>query len=45
MKDEKDLKKVNEEEKEVEGYVYCDSHKEKCMNDCVPSGPFLSPLQ
>lgn len=53
MKDEKDLKKGNgtnveeatEKEKEdsVEGYDYCDSHQQRCSNDCFGT-PVLSHL-
>lgn len=47
MENEKDLIKGTEECKEneesVEGYSYCDSHKERCLNDCSGS-PFISVL-
>ena len=42
MKDEKDLKKVNEEGQDVEGYDYCDTTRERCLNDCIGGGPVLS---
>ena len=37
----------NEKQEEVEGYSYCDSHKQRCLNDCGGGGnatPFLSDL-
>lgn len=28
---------------DIEGYPYCDSEKERCMNDCSPlGGAFMS---
>ena len=53
MSDERTLKKGNGEQpevenpEEVEGYAYCDSHKQRCLNDCGGGGkasPFLSDL-
>ena len=53
MSDERTLKKGNGEKpenetgEEVEGYTYCESHKQRCLNDCGGSGkasPFLSDL-
>uniref|UniRef100_UPI0040563698 hypothetical protein n=1 Tax=Agathobacter sp. TaxID=2021311 RepID=UPI0040563698 len=54
MNEEKTLKKGNGEKpetkvnkEEVEGYAYCDSHKQRCLNDCGGNGsatPFLSDL-
>ena len=53
MSESKELKKgngeqpENEKQEEVEGYSYCDSHKQRCLNDCGAGGnatPFLSDL-
>lgn len=52
MSKEKDLKKgngttpeVEVTEEEVEGYAYCDSHKQKCLNDCsIIAPPVISEL-
>ncbi|MDT4377026.1 hypothetical protein RO787_27220 [Blautia coccoides] len=54
MSESKELKKGNGEQpenekqgEEVEGYAYCDSHKQRCLNDCGGNGnatPFLSDL-
>lgn len=52
MKEEKDLLKTNETVPEVEredngenleGYSYCDSHGQRCSNDCFGT-PALSHL-
>ncbi len=32
----------NENAEEVEGYVYCTTHKQKCLNDCAFGGPAIS---
>ena len=32
----------NQEEGNVEGYGYCTSNKQKCLNDCIFGGPALS---
>lgn len=29
------VKLTEEDHEEVEGYAYCDSHKERCLNDCI----------
>jgi len=53
MSNEKDnMKKGNGETPEttgdqedvVEGYAFCSTQKQKCNNDCIPSGPMLTPL-
>lgn len=51
MSEEKNLKKGNgeqmqqeETEESVEGYTYCSSHEQKCMNDCPPGNSFITPL-
>lgn len=53
MSENKALKKENGQkpkveitEEEVEGYAYCASFKQKCMNDCLPdyATPFLTDL-
>ena len=53
MSENKELKKGNgeqletENQEEVEGYAYCESHKQRCLNDCGGNGngtPFLSDL-
>uniref|UniRef100_UPI00405724FF hypothetical protein n=1 Tax=Agathobacter sp. TaxID=2021311 RepID=UPI00405724FF len=54
MDTDKELKKKNDRHpevensgEEVEGYAYCDSHKQRCLNDCGGNGsatPFLSDL-
>ena len=53
MSDDRTLKKGNgeqsetENQEEVEGYSYCNSHKSRCLNDCGGNGnatPFLSDL-
>ena len=51
MSEDKGTKKENGEQpvesEEVEGYAYCDSHKQRCLNDCGGNGnatPFLSDL-
>ena len=51
MSEDKETKKENGEQpvesEEVEGYAYCDSHKQRCLNDCGGNGnatPFLSDL-
>ncbi|MCP1103358.1 hypothetical protein M2454_001446 [Aequitasia blattaphilus] len=36
-----------EQDDEVEGYAYCNSHKSRCLNDCGGGGkatPFISDL-
>ena len=53
MSDEKDLKKGNGEKESrnedkdetVEGYAFCSSVKQKCLNDCIGGGPSLSYLK
>lgn len=51
MSETKELKKGNgekpenqgtEEEENVEGYGYCSTHKQKCLNDCAFGGPAIS---
>jgi len=52
MSDDKNLKKSNGETTEgnsekvenenVEGYAYCTTHKQKCLNDCAFGGPSIS---
>lgn len=53
MSETKDFKKGNGEQLEnketeedgegsVEGYGYCTSHKQKCLNDCAFGGPAIS---
>jgi len=50
MSDEKKLEIGNEEvventenkEQNVEGYAYCTTHKQKCLNDCAFGGPSIS---
>lgn len=32
----------NENAEAVEGYVYCTTHKQKCLNDCAFGGPAIS---
>lgn len=52
MNENKELKKENSQkpevettEEEVEGYAYCGTQKQKCLNDCPPyATPLLSPL-
>lgn len=54
MSENKELKKGNggqpeteEQREDVEGYAYCDSHKDRCLNDCGGGGnanPTLSDL-
>ncbi len=54
MSENKELKRGNGEQPEtekqgedVEGYAYCDSHKQRCLNDCGGGGnatSFLSDL-
>ena len=53
MSENKELKKGNgeqpetENQEEVEGYAYCNTHKSRCLNDCGGNGnatPFLSDL-
>ena len=54
MSDEKKAKQgklqkpeTQEQLEDVEGYAYCDSHKQRCLNDCGGGGdatPFLSDL-
>lgn len=29
----------------VEGYGYCVTHKQKCLNDCVFGGPAISHIE
>jgi len=53
MSDEKDLKKGNGEKESrnedkdetVEGYAFCSSVKQKCLNDCIGGEPSLSYLK
>ena len=33
---------TEQEEGNVEGYGYCTSNKQKCLNDCIFGGPALS---
>lgn len=53
MSEAKEFKKGNGEqpenqgteeegERSVEGYGYCTSHKQKCLNDCAFGGPAIS---
>ncbi len=51
MSETKEFKKGNgdqpenqgtEEEENVEGYGYCSTHKQKCLNDCAFGGPAIS---
>ena len=51
MSETKDFKKGNGERpetgnnddtEEVEGYGYCTTHKQKCLNDCIGGGPAIS---
>lgn len=30
------------EQEEIEGYSYCESTKQRCLNDCIGGGPVLS---
>ena len=32
----------NDNTEEVEGYGYCTTHKQKCLNDCAFGGPAMS---
>ncbi len=32
----------NDNTEEVEGYGYCTTHKQKCLNDCIGGGPAIS---
>lgn len=50
MSNEKNLKKGNgetpnteeQQNESVEGYAYCATHKQKCLNDCAFGGPAIS---
>ena len=53
MSETKDFKKGNgersengngEDTEDVEGYAYCATYKQKCLNDCVGGGPAISCL-
>ncbi len=33
---------TEEGEGNVEGYGYCSTHKQKCLNDCAFGGPAIS---
>lgn len=51
MSEEKNLKRENgenpegSEREDVEGYAFCSSKKNKCLNDCVVvDGPMISEL-
>ena len=53
MSEERELKKGNgqkpdkESKEDVEGYAYCATNKQRCLNDCGGNGnatPFLSDL-
>ena len=33
---------TEQEEGNIEGYGYCTSNKQKCLNDCIFGGPALS---
>lgn len=43
---EKAVELENHEYEEVEGYDYCNTHKQNCLKDCPPDNdtPFLSDL-
>ena len=34
--------KQEEKDDEAEGYAYCSTHKQKCLNDCAFGGPSVS---
>ena len=50
MSENRELKKENgqqpetpEQGEDVEGYAYCNTHKQKCLTDCFPvASPVLS---
>ncbi len=38
----KETKEVVIEREEIEGYSWCGTTKERCLNDCIGGGPVLS---